>query len=166
MLRFDSEIPAGWSDDDDGLFETCDSFAGSSLTDAVRWGGELTRSGRSAASRAAARPSRNRRKPGHVSDVTLGRRFEAQRKLAERIEFKDALGMKISQEQTDLALPRSSRVEIVDRTAQRPRLISPNRVRASAFVGCGTGCSFLGLVLLRRRSAWEGCAPPPVTGSA
>ncbi len=58
--------------------------------------------------------------------------------------------MKIANEQTDLALPKTSLVEIVDRAVPALRPVSPNLPRACALIGLGVLLDLVGLLLLTR----------------
>jgi len=75
--------------------------------------------------------------------------FQAKRHLEERQRFLQMLQLKIVSEKTDLQLPRSSAVEIVDPASPPLRPFSPNRPRAIALMGCGLLLSVLGLILVK-----------------
>ena len=53
--------------------------------------------------------------------------YTAKQQLAEATQFKMILGMKISAETTDLALPRNAMVEIVQPAHEEPRAVSPKK---------------------------------------
>jgi beta-lactamase regulating signal transducer with metallopeptidase domain/uncharacterized protein involved in exopolysaccharide biosynthesis len=76
--------------------------------------------------------------------------WEAKWKLAELIDFGKTLQMKIAQEKIDYSLPKTSRVEIVDRAVPPLLPCAPNRYRAAAQIVLGLLLDFTGLWLLRR----------------
>jgi capsular exopolysaccharide synthesis family protein len=53
--------------------------------------------------------------------------YTAKQRLAEKIQFRTILALKISQEQTDITLPRTSMVEIVDRATKGDRPEKPKK---------------------------------------
>jgi uncharacterized protein involved in exopolysaccharide biosynthesis len=77
--------------------------------------------------------------------------WEAKRSLQERQRFLQMLSMRIASERTDLDLPRSSSVEIVDEAIAPERPFSPNRPRAAAFLTSGSLFVLMGLVLIKTR---------------
>jgi uncharacterized protein involved in exopolysaccharide biosynthesis len=108
-------------------------------------------------SRAAAVALRQRLDVARQADLVAAEKdrpyYEAKQRLMELRQFRTALALKISQEQTDLMLPRSSKVEIVERATVPLQPASPNRYRASALIALGVLCSGSGFVTLRRRPA-------------
>jgi hypothetical protein len=68
------------------------------------------------------------------------------------IQSRNALAMKIAQEQTDLSLPKTSLVVIVEAAVPPAEPASPKRADAAVLTGLGTLLSIMGLVTLRRRS--------------
>ena len=53
--------------------------------------------------------------------------YEAKRKLAELMDYRKLLQLKIKSETTDLTLPKTTMVEIVDHATKDPRPVSPNK---------------------------------------
>ncbi len=95
---------------------------------------------------------------------------EAKRRLEEQRQFRSVLGTKIAQQQTDLALPRSMPVQIVDHATANHRPVRPNKplnVFLGALLGIvlGTvaGGSIAGISFLNRRGP---SAKPDKSGQA
>ena len=59
--------------------------------------------------------------------------YEAKQQLAELLQFRTILGMKIASEQTDLALPRNTMVEIIDHATAGLRPERPQKALIIAF---------------------------------
>jgi capsular exopolysaccharide synthesis family protein len=70
--------------------------------------------------------------------------YEAKQRLEDLRQFRTILGMKIAQQQTDLYLPKTSMVQIIDRAIANPRAVRPNKplniivgIVIGLFVGIG-----------------------------
>lgn len=75
--------------------------------------------------------------------------LQAKQNLEEELKFRQMLYLKIASEKTDLQLPKSSAVEIVDQAFVPSRPYSPNRSRAFALMISGLLLSLIGLVLTK-----------------
>jgi hypothetical protein len=75
--------------------------------------------------------------------------FDAKRNLDELQRFRQVLEMKIASEKVDVALPKSSLVEIVDRAVPSLRPNSPNLPLALALIGLGVLLDIAGLLTLK-----------------
>lgn len=75
--------------------------------------------------------------------------FVAKQELEGLQRFREVLYMKLASDETDLQLPKGSRVEIIDQAAVPPVPVSPNRARAGALLGSGLLLMLLGLLLLK-----------------
>lgn len=75
--------------------------------------------------------------------------FEAKRNLDELQRFRQVLEMKIASEKIDVALPKSSLVEIVDRAVPSLRPNSPNLALALALIVLGILLDIGGLLTLK-----------------
>jgi uncharacterized protein involved in exopolysaccharide biosynthesis/beta-lactamase regulating signal transducer with metallopeptidase domain len=77
--------------------------------------------------------------------------FEAKRGLDELQRFRQILDMKIASEKTDVELPKTMMVEVVDRAVPSLRPASPNLGRALALIVLGVLLDVAGLLLLQGR---------------
>ena len=87
--------------------------------------------------------------------------WEAKRKLEERERFRNLLYAKLGSERTDLALRKSSLVEIVDEAIPPLRPFSPNRPRAIALLTTGLLSTLAGLAVVKRGETAAPPASPP-----
>jgi uncharacterized protein involved in exopolysaccharide biosynthesis len=86
--------------------------------------------------------------------------WEAKSKLEERERFRNLLYVKLAADRTDLALRRSSLVEIVEEAIPPLRPFSPNRPRAIGLLTTGLLSMLTGLVLVRRGETAAPVSPP------
>jgi uncharacterized protein involved in exopolysaccharide biosynthesis/beta-lactamase regulating signal transducer with metallopeptidase domain len=78
--------------------------------------------------------------------------FEAKRGLDELQRFRQILDMKIASEKTDVEMPKTMMVQIVDRAIPSLRPASPNLPRALALIVFGVLLDIAGLLLLQGRA--------------
>jgi uncharacterized protein involved in exopolysaccharide biosynthesis len=77
--------------------------------------------------------------------------FEAKRELEELLRYRQILDYKIASEKIESELPKTARVEIVDRAAPALRPVSPNLPRALTLILLGVLLDIVGLMMLTRR---------------
>jgi uncharacterized protein involved in exopolysaccharide biosynthesis len=89
-----------------------------------------------------------------TNDLALAKRsrpyYAEKQKLQDMLDFKKFLGMKIASEKTDLALPRTAQVEILERAVPPLQPVSPNRVLGAGLLVGGSLLGLTGIVTLRR----------------
>jgi beta-lactamase regulating signal transducer with metallopeptidase domain len=89
-----------------------------------------------------------------TNDLALAKRsrpyYAEKQKLQDMLDFRKALGMKIASEKTDLALPRTAQVEILERAVPPLQPVSPNRVLGAGLLVGGSLLGLTGIVTLRR----------------
>ncbi len=78
--------------------------------------------------------------------------FEAKRSLEEAMRFRQVLDAKIASAQLEVAVPKSSLVEIVDKAIPARHPASPNVRLALALIACGVLLDIAGLLLLTRQA--------------
>jgi beta-lactamase regulating signal transducer with metallopeptidase domain/uncharacterized protein involved in exopolysaccharide biosynthesis len=86
--------------------------------------------------------------------------FEAKRQLAELVQFKQILAMKIASEETDLKLPKNPLVYTVDAATVPSEPTYPNRSTAAGLITFGALSGIAGLVVLRSKRTPQ-LAPHP-----
>jgi uncharacterized protein involved in exopolysaccharide biosynthesis len=85
-----------------------------------------------------------------VSQARTSRAFsQAQRDLEDQEEIRKILLQKIASEKTEIQLPRTPPVQIVDPAFPSPLPSTPNRPQAIAFISSGALAAALGLLLAR-----------------
>ena len=79
--------------------------------------------------------------------------FRAKQQLAELLQFKALLGMKLASMETDLRLPKRSPVIIVGAASPPSEPTYPNRSMAASLITFGALSGIAGLVLMRSKRA-------------
>ena len=85
--------------------------------------------------------------------------FEAERKREDLQILSKALQNRIFQEQTELALPKTSMVQIVDRAEPPLQAIAPNRPFATVLIGLGALLDAAGLLMLKAKRVADATLP-------
>jgi beta-lactamase regulating signal transducer with metallopeptidase domain len=89
-----------------------------------------------------------------TNDLALAKRsrpyYAEKQKLQDMLDFKKFLGMKIASEKTDLALPRTAQVEILERAVPPLQPVSSNRFLGAGLLVAGSLLGLTGIVMLRR----------------
>jgi beta-lactamase regulating signal transducer with metallopeptidase domain len=86
--------------------------------------------------------------------------YTEKQKLQDLVEFKRILGMKIASEKTDLTLPRTAQVEILELAEPPLQPVSPNRFLGTGLLVGGSLLGLTGIVMLKRRPKASGSPSP------